>query len=54
VNRAIGTDEIRKYLDPIDLLRAPVGVANVATSPDWQQSVRKLVDILIAGAKPNN
>jgi len=25
-----------KDLDPIDLLRALIGVANVATSPDWQ------------------
>jgi len=24
----------------------------VATSPDWQQSARRLVDILIAGSRP--
>jgi AcrR family transcriptional regulator len=50
VKRAIKSGDIRKDLDPIDLLRAIVGVANVATSPDWQQSARRLVDILIAGA----
>ena len=52
VKRAIETGDIRKDLDPIDLLRALIGVASVATSPDWQQSARRLVDILIAGARP--
>ena len=44
--------DIRKDLDPIDLLRALIGVANVSTSPDWQQSARRLVDILIIGSRP--
>jgi AcrR family transcriptional regulator len=52
VKRAIKSGDIRRDLDPIDLLRALVGVANVATGPDWRQSARRLVDILIAGAKP--
>jgi AcrR family transcriptional regulator len=52
VKRAIKSGDIRKDLDAIDLLRALVGVANVATSPDWQPSARRLVDILIAGARP--
>jgi AcrR family transcriptional regulator len=52
VKRAIKSGDIRKDLDPIDLLRAIVGVANVSASPDWQQSARRLVDILIAGARP--
>jgi AcrR family transcriptional regulator len=51
VKRAIKSGDIRKDLDPIDLLRAIVGVANVSASPDWQQSARRLVDILIAGAR---
>jgi AcrR family transcriptional regulator len=51
VKRAIKNGDIRKDLDPIDLLRALIGVANVATSPDWQQSARRLVDILITGAR---
>jgi AcrR family transcriptional regulator len=53
VKRAIGSGDIRKDLDPLDLLRALVGVANEATSPDWQQSARRLVDILITGSRPN-
>jgi hypothetical protein len=52
VKRAIKSGDIRKDLDPIDLLRAPIGVVNVATSPDWQQSARRLVDILITGSRP--
>jgi len=52
VKRAIKNGDIRKDLDPIDLLRALIGVANVATSPDWQQSARRLVDILVIGSRP--
>jgi hypothetical protein len=36
----------------MDLLRALVGVAHVTTSPDWQQSAKRLVDILITGSRP--
>lgn len=52
VKRAIKSGDVRKDVDPMDLLRALVGVAHVATSPDWQQSARRLVDILIAGSRP--
>jgi len=52
VKRAIKSGDIRKDLDPIDLLRALIGVANVATTPDWQQSAKRLVDILIIGSRP--
>ncbi len=52
VKRAIKSGDIRKDLDPIDLLRALIGVANVANNPDWQQSARRLVDILIIGSRP--
>jgi AcrR family transcriptional regulator len=52
VKRAIKSGDIRRDLDPIDLIRALVGVANVATSPEWQQSARRLVDILVTGSRP--
>jgi AcrR family transcriptional regulator len=52
VKRAIKSREIRKDLDPIDLLRALIGVSYAASSPDWQQSARRLVDILITGSRP--
>jgi AcrR family transcriptional regulator len=51
VKRAVKSGDIRKDLDPIDLLRALVGVANVASTPDWQQSARRLVDILVSGSR---
>jgi AcrR family transcriptional regulator len=51
VKRAIKSGEIRKDIEPFDLLRALIGVSNVATSPDWQQSAKRLVDILIAGSR---
>jgi hypothetical protein len=51
VKRAVKSGDIRKDLDPIDLLRALVGVANVASNPDWQQSARRLVDILHSGSQ---
>jgi len=52
VKRAIKSGGIRKDLDPFDLLRALIGVSNVASSPDWKQSARRLVDILITGSRP--
>ncbi|MBS1874925.1 MAG: TetR/AcrR family transcriptional regulator [Acidobacteria bacterium] len=52
VKRAIKSGDIRDDLDPLDLLRALIGVSNVATGPDWQQSAKRLVDILITGSRP--
>jgi len=52
VKRAIKSGEIRRDLDPFDLLRALIGVSNVASTPDWRQSARRLVDILISGSRP--
>jgi AcrR family transcriptional regulator len=52
VKRAIKSGDIRKDLDAFDLLRALIGVSNVASSPDWQQSAKRLVDILILGSRP--
>ena len=52
VQRAIKSGDIRKDLEPFDLLRALIGVSNVASTPDWQQSAKRLVDILITGSRP--
>jgi AcrR family transcriptional regulator len=54
VKRAIKSGDIRKDLEPFDLLRALIGVSNVSSTPDWQQSARRLVDILITGSRPTN
>lgn len=53
VKRAIENGDIRPDLDPLDLLRALIGVSNVASAPNWQQSARRLVQILIAGSRPS-
>lgn len=52
VGRAVDAGDIRNDIDPLDLLRALVGVANVAASPDWEASAKRLVDILLLGSKP--
>ena len=52
VERAIASGDIRPDLDPLDLLRALVGVSNVASAPDWAQSAKRLVQILITGSRP--
>jgi AcrR family transcriptional regulator len=52
VKRAIKSGEIRKDVEPFDLLRALIGVSHVGAGPEWQQSARRLVDILITGSRP--
>lgn len=54
VKRAIEHGDIRPDLEPLDLLRALIGVANVASAPDWAQSAKRLVDILILGSRPED
>jgi AcrR family transcriptional regulator len=52
VGRAIKSGDLRPDLDPLDLLRALVGVSNVAASPGWAQSAKRLVEILVHGSRP--
>jgi AcrR family transcriptional regulator len=52
VERAVASGDIRSDLDPLDLLRALVGVSNVSSAPDWPQSARRLVQILLTGSRP--
>ena len=52
VKRAIKSGDIRPDLDPFDLLRALVGVSKVASIPEWLQSAKRLVEILIIGSEP--
>jgi AcrR family transcriptional regulator len=52
VKRAVESGDIRADLDPLDLLRALAGVSNVAAVPDWPESAKRLVDILILGSRP--
>jgi len=50
-DRAIASGDIRLDLDPLDLLRALAGVANIGLGPDGERAAKQLVDISIAGVR---
>ena len=52
--RAIASGDLRRDIDPNDLVRALVGIFHTAYEPGWEQTARRLVDILIAGSRPTN
>jgi AcrR family transcriptional regulator len=54
VKRAIASGELRADTDPSDFVRALVGVFHTTALPGWEQSARRLVDILITGSRPTN
>ena len=43
--------DIRLDLDPLDLLRALAGVANIGLGSDGERAAKHMVDILIAGVR---
>ena len=51
VDRAVGSGDLKLDMDPIDLLRAIAGVANISAGPNWKAAAYRLVDILIAGLR---
>jgi AcrR family transcriptional regulator len=51
VDGAVASGDIRLEMEPLDLLRALAGVANLNAHPDWKQAAVRLVDILIAGMR---
>jgi AcrR family transcriptional regulator len=52
VERAAATGDIRSDVDPDDLLRALVGFTFGNSSPAWQASALRLIDLLMDGLKP--
>src|SRR5579863_6242711 len=52
VKRAKKSGDLRRDIDGFDLLRAVIGVSYVSSGGDWQQSAKRLVEILIAGSRP--
>jgi len=52
VERAIASGDLRHDTDPNDLIRALVGIFHTTYEPGWEQTARRLVDILIAGSQP--
>jgi len=51
IDRAVASGDIRLDLDPVDLLRALAGVANIGLGPDGERAAKRMVDILIAGVR---
>ena len=52
VRRAIDSGDLRADTDPNDFVRALVGIFHTTALPGWEQSARRIVDILIAGSGP--
>jgi hypothetical protein len=51
VKRAIASGDLCADTNPDDFVRALVGVFHTTALPGWEQSARRLVDILIAGSR---
>ena len=52
VRSAIDSGDLRKDTNPDDLVRALIGTFHTMAMPGWESSVRRIVDILIAGSRP--
>ncbi len=51
VKRAVGSGDVRKDIDPSDLLRALIGVSYGNPDAGWEASARRLIDILMDGLR---
>ena len=51
VERAIASGELRPETNPNDFVRALIGIFHTTALPGWEESARRLVDILIAGSR---
>src|SRR6202453_14172 len=51
VKRAIASGDLCADTNPDDFVRALVGIFHTTALPGWEQSARRLVDILIAGSR---
>ncbi len=51
VQLAIDSGELRSDTVPGDFVRAMIGVFHTTALPGWEESARRLVDILIAGSR---
>jgi AcrR family transcriptional regulator len=52
-DRAVVAGDLRPDVNPVDHIRAIVGVTFFGTSKDWSESATRLVDILILGSRPS-
>ncbi len=53
IQRAIDTGDLRPETDPNDIFRALIGIFHTTAIPGWEASARRIVEILIAGSRPN-
>jgi AcrR family transcriptional regulator len=51
LRRAAAGGDVRKDIDPNDLLRAMVGVSYGNPDPAWEASARRLIDLLMDGLR---
>ena len=51
VRRAIDSGALRADTDPNDFVRAMIGVFHTTATPGWEESARRIVDLLITGAR---
>lgn len=51
VRRAMDSGDLRPDTDPNDFVRALVGVFHTTAFPGWEDSARRIVDMLIAGSR---
>ena len=52
--RAIASGDLRADTDPNDFVRALIGVFHTTAIPGWEQSARRIVEMLIAGSLASN
>ncbi len=52
VQRAIENGDLRADTQPDDFVRTLVGIFYTMALPGWESSARRIVDILIAGSRP--
>ena len=54
VERAIASGDLRPETNPNDFVRALIGIFHTTALPGWEESARRLVDILITGSRRKN
>lgn len=51
IRRAVESGDLRPEIDPQDLFRALIGTFHTTAIPGWEASARRIVDLLLAGAR---
>jgi len=51
IERAIASGDLRAETNPNDFVRALIGIFHTTALAGWEESARRLVDILIAGSR---